>query len=45
MSESGPTLRAELDGVWYLQAHPEVDEFFKKTRVYAYHEKLVDSHQ
>jgi hypothetical protein len=34
-----------LDGVWYLEAHPEVDEFFKQTGVYAYCEKLTDFHQ
>jgi hypothetical protein len=45
MPKAGPVLRAELDGVWYLEAHPEVAEFFKKTRVYTYCEKLADFHQ
>jgi len=34
-----------LDGVWYLEAHPEVVEFFKKTGVYTYCEKLANFHQ
>jgi hypothetical protein len=45
MPKAGPALRAELDGVWYLEAHLEVVKFFKKTRFYAYCEKLADFHQ
>jgi hypothetical protein len=45
MSKAGPTLSAELDGFWYLEAHPEVAEFFKKTGGYAYCEKLAYFHQ
>jgi hypothetical protein len=45
MSKAGPVLRAELDGVWYLEAHPEVAEFFKQTGVYTYCEELVYFHQ
>ena len=41
MPKAGPVLRAELDGVWYLKAHPEVGEFFKQTGVYTYCEKLA----
>ena len=45
MSKAGSVLRAELDGVWYLEAHLEVAEFFKQAGVYAYCEKLADFHQ
>jgi hypothetical protein len=45
MPKAGPVLRAELDGVWYLEAHPEVAEFFKQAGVYAYCEKLAEFHQ
>jgi hypothetical protein len=45
MPKAGPVLRDELDGVWYLEVHPEVSKFFKKTGVYTYCEKLVDFHQ
>jgi hypothetical protein len=45
MSKAGPVLRAELDGFWYLEAYPEVVEFVKQARVYAYCEKLADFHQ
>jgi hypothetical protein len=45
MLKAGPVLRAEVDGVWYLEAHPEVAEFFKQTGVYTYCEKLADFHQ
>jgi hypothetical protein len=45
MPKSGPALRDELDGVWSLEAHPEVVEFFKQVGVYAYYEKLKDFHQ
>jgi hypothetical protein len=29
MPKEGPVLRDEFDGVWYLEVHPEVAEFFK----------------
>jgi hypothetical protein len=45
MSKAGPSLRSEVDGVWYLEAHSEVAEFFKQTRVFAYCEKLTKFHQ
>jgi hypothetical protein len=45
MPKVGLVLRDELDGVGYLEAHPEVDDFFKQTRVYEYCEKLADFHQ
>jgi hypothetical protein len=45
MSKAGLVLRSEVDGVWYLEAHPEVVEFFKQTRVFAYCEKLTKFHQ
>jgi hypothetical protein len=45
ISKVGPVLRVELDGVWYLEVHPEVAEFFKQTGVYTYCEKLAYFHQ
>ena len=45
MSKSGPALRSELDGVWYLEAHPEVADFFKQVGVFSYCEKLTNFHQ
>jgi len=45
MSKVGPTLRSEVDGVCFLEAHPEVTEFFKQTGVFAYCEKLTKFHQ
>jgi (2Fe-2S) ferredoxin len=45
MTKAGPTLRSEVDGVWYLEAHPEVAEFFRQTGVFAYYEKLTIFHQ
>jgi hypothetical protein len=45
MSKAGLALRSEVDGVWYLEAHPEVAEFFKQTGVFAYCEKLTKFHQ
>jgi hypothetical protein len=45
MSKARPVLRAEVDGVWYLEAHPEVAKFFKQTGVYTYCEKLAYFHQ
>jgi hypothetical protein len=45
MAKSGPALRAEVDGVWYLEAHPEVAEHFKQAGVFTYCEKLTSFHQ
>jgi hypothetical protein len=45
MPKAGPVLRAEIYGVWYLEAHPEVVKFFKQTGVYTYCEKLAYFHQ
>jgi hypothetical protein len=45
MSKAGPALRSEVDGVWYLDAHPEVAECFRQTGVFAYCEKLTTFHQ
>ena len=45
MPKAGPILRDELDGVWYLEAHPEVAKFFKQTGFYTYCEQLADFHQ
>ena len=33
MEKSGSALRAEVDGVWYLEPHPEVAEHFKQAGV------------
>jgi hypothetical protein len=45
MPKAGPVLRSEVDGVWYLEAHPEVAEFFKQAGVFSYCEKLTNFHQ
>jgi hypothetical protein len=45
MAKSGSALRAEVDGVWYLEAHPEVAEHFKQAGVFTYCEKLTSFHQ
>jgi hypothetical protein len=45
MPKVGPTLRSELDGTWYLEAHPEVADFFKLVGMFSYCEKLEDFHQ
>jgi hypothetical protein len=45
MSKSIPSLRSEVDGIWYLEAHPEVAECFRQTGVFAYCEKLITFHQ
>jgi hypothetical protein len=45
MPKAGTVMSTEVDGVWYLEAHPEVDVFFKKTGVYTYCEKLAYFHQ
>jgi hypothetical protein len=45
MPKAGPFRRDELDGVFNLEVHPEVVDFFKRTGVYTYYEKLADFHQ
>jgi hypothetical protein len=45
MPKVGPTLKSDLDGMWYLEAHPEVDDFFRLVGVFSYCEKLEDFHQ
>ena len=45
MAKTNLPLRAELDGVWYLEAHPQVAEFFKASGVYSYCDKLTSFHQ
>jgi hypothetical protein len=45
MPKAGPVLRSEVDGVWYLEAHPEIAEFFKQAGVFTYCEKLTSFHQ
>jgi len=45
MAKTNLPLRAELDGVWYLDAHPEVAEHFKTAGVYRYCEKLTSFHR
>ena len=45
MAKTNLPLRAELDGVWYLDAHPQVAEHFKTAGVYRYCEKLTSFHR
>lgn len=45
MPRSAPALMSELEGVKYLNAHPTVAQFFRKTKVFAYCEKLETFHQ
>jgi hypothetical protein len=45
MQKAGPILRTELDGTWYLEAHPEVADFFKQVGCFSYCEKLEIFHQ
>jgi hypothetical protein len=45
MPKVGPVLRSKVDGVWYLEAHPEVAQFFKLAGVFSYCEKLANFHQ
>jgi hypothetical protein len=45
MEKSGPALRAKVDGVWYLEVHPEVADIFKQAGVFTYYEKLTSFHQ
>ena len=45
MPRTTPALRSELEGVKYLSAHPTVAQFFRKTGVFTYCEKLETFHQ
>ena len=45
MTKTNLPLRAELDGVWYLDAHPEIAGYFKAAGVYKYCEKLTSFHR
>ncbi len=45
MKKYSLALRTELDGVWYLEPHPQVSEYFKLAGVFAYCEKLISFHQ
>ena len=45
MAKTNLPLRTELDGVWYLESHPQVAEFFKSTSVFYYYERLTTFNQ
>ena len=45
MAKTNLPLRTELDGVWYLESHPQVAEFFKSTSVFYYCERLTTFNQ
>jgi len=45
MTKTSLPLRTELDGVWYLDAHPQVAEHFRAAGVYRYCEKLTSFHR
>ena len=45
MKKGGPTLRQELRDISYLQAHPEVFQFFSDASCYKFCEKIQGSHQ
>ena len=45
MAKTSLPLRTELDGVWYLDAHPQVAEHFKTVGVYRYCQKLTSFHR
>jgi len=45
MAKTGLPLRTELDGVWYLESHPQVAEYFKTAQVFDYCEKLTSFNQ
>ena len=45
MKKGGPTLRKELGDINYLEAHPEVCQFFKDAGCYKFCEKIQGSHQ
>ena len=45
MAKTNLPLRTELDGVWYLESHPQVADFFKSSGVFDYCEKLTSFNQ
>ena len=45
MAKTNLPLRTELDGVWYLESHPQVAEFFKSANVFDYCERLTSFNQ
>ena len=45
MKKGGPSLRQELGDISYLEAHPEVCQFFKDVGYYRFCEKIQGSHQ
>ena len=45
MAKTNLPLRTELDGVWYLESHPQVAEFFKSASVFDYCERLTSFNQ
>ena len=45
MKKGGPTLRQDLGDISYLEAHPEVCQFFKDAGCYRFCEKIQGSHQ
>ena len=45
MKKGGPTLRKDLGDISYLEAHPEVYQFFKDAGCYRFCEKIQGSHQ
>ena len=45
MKKGGPALKQELGDISYLEAHPEVCQFFKDVGYYRFCEKIQGSHQ
>ena len=45
MAKTNLPLRTELDGIWYLESHPQVAEFFKTAQVFEYCERLTSFNQ
>ena len=45
MAKTNLPLKTELDGVWYLESHPQVAEFFKSANVFDYCERLTSFNQ
>ena len=45
MAKTNLPLRTELGGVWYLESHPQVVDFFKSSGVFDYCEKLTSFNQ
>ena len=44
MKNGGPALRQELGDISYLEAHPEVCQFFKDVGCYKFCEKIQAPH-